>query len=523
MNNSEPVQHVRSGRGARSRRKKENAKKFFIQQRPFHKVVNSLPIIDVVDEEAIVKIEDAAFTTLEKVGMSFLSPQAVDILTRHGASVDGDDKTVLHFDRDMVREKIKTVPSEFEISARNPAHNIKIGGRNIIFLPVGSNPNCSDLEGGRRPGNYEDFIKFTKLGQFFESIHSFSGYSVEPQDVHASIRHLRCLKDQLILGDKVIKTYALGRERLEDSLEMVRLAKGLSYEEVSAKPHLWTVINTSSPLRLDLPMSDGVIFMAQHGQVSVITPFTLSGAMAPATIPGALVMQHAEFLASAVLSQCVCPGAPIVYGSFTSNVDMRSGSPAFGTPEHVKASQVSGQLARRLNVPLRLTNATASNAVDYQAAQETMMSMWSCLTANANVVMHSAGWLEGGLTASFEKFVIDASMLDAITVYLQPMVVNDDTLALDAISEIGCGGHFFGAAHTMERYTTAFHEPFASDWSNFGLWTENGARDSYQRANAMYHDIINHFEAPPMDSAHKEALESFSARRIAEGGVKTDF
>jgi trimethylamine--corrinoid protein Co-methyltransferase len=482
-----------------------------------------MPLFNLVPEEAVEAIENTSLNVLEEIGMKFLHPPAVETLKKYGAIPDKEDPQILRFDRNMILEKVALAPSQFTVTARNPQHSIVIGGRNIVFASVGSAPNASDLDNGRRPGNFQDYQNFIKLIQTFNSIHASSGYPVEPQDIHPKVRHLECLKAQALLSDKSTKCYVLGKPRTLDAFEITKRVHGISHEQFCSSPHIWTVVNTNSPLILDGPMAEGVMTMAEHGQATIITPFTLSGAMAPATIPGALVMQNAEFLATAALSQCTKPGAPIIYGSFTSNVDMRSGSPAFGTPENVKASQISGQLARRYNLPIRLSNATASNIPDAQAAQETVMSMWACLTANANVVNHSAGWLEGGLCASFEKFVIDAAMLDAVDAYLEPTLFNEDQLAMDAIREVKSGGHFFGAQHTMERYAHAFHEPFASDWSNFGAWTENGSQDSLTRANRIYHDIINNFEPPPLPEDRKEDLEEFVQRRTKEGGVPTDF
>lgn len=517
---------TRTKEEARSRRRarKETRKDpFALNQLHREEVINTLPLIDCIPEEAVDAIENASLKVLEEIGMEILHPPAVELLKQEGAKPSKNDEKRLCFSREFILEKVSLARSSFTIKGREPSQSMKIGGRNIVFLPVGSAPNASDLDDGRRPGNFQDYIKFVKLNQYFNCLHSFNGYSVEPQDIHPSIRHLRCLREQLVLGNKPVKGYSLGKARLEDVFSMIKIAHGVSDEEMMECPRMWTTINTNSPLKLDDPMAGGIMFMAEKNQVSVITPFTLAGAMAPATISGALVMQNAEFLVGAALAQCVRPGAPIVYGSFTSNVDLRSGSPAFGTPENVKASQVSGQLARRYNLPLRLSIATASNIADAQAASESVMSLWGCLTANANVVYHSTGWLEGGLCASFEKFVMDASMIDAIISYLRPLKYDEEHLALDAIREVGVGGHFFGAAHTIDRYKEAFHEPFASDWSNFGLWTERGSKDMLTRSNEIYHKIIENFEPPPIDDGIKEELDQFVNRRISEGGVKTDF
>jgi trimethylamine--corrinoid protein Co-methyltransferase len=266
-------------------------------------------------------------------------------------------------------------------------------------------------------------------------------------------------------------------------------------------------------------MLQGLMEMARHGQPVCITPFTLSGAMAPATIAGALTLQNAEALAGIAFIQMVAPGAPAIYGGFTSNVDMKSGAPAFGTPEYVRAAMAGGQLARRYNFPYRSSNACAANAVDGQAAYESQMSIWGAVMGGVNMMLHGAGWMEGGLVASFEKFIVDVEMLQMMSEFLQPIEVTEETLGLDAIAEVGPGGHFFGAAHTLARYDHAFYPPILSDWRNFETWREAGALDTAQRANAIWKQAIAEYEMPAMDSACREAVEDFVARRKSEGGI----
>ena len=293
----------------------------------------------------------------------------------------------------------------------------------------------------------------------------------------------------------------------------------MSDEEFKSAHHTYTVINTNSPLQLDIPMLNGLMDFADYNQIVVITPFTLSGAMAPVTIAGALVQQHAEFLAALVINQLVRPGAPVVYGAFTSNVDMKSGSPAFGTPEYVKAAWGSGQLARKLGLPWRSSAPTASNAPDAQGAYETQLSLWGAIQGGSNFIAHTAGWLEGGLTASFEKFILDIEVLQMIAELCQPVKFDEDELALDAIREVGPGGHYFGCAHTMERYSTAFYKPLVSDWSNFGQWTENGSLTATQRANTIWKKLVADFEPPIMDAGVRAELDDYIERRIAAGGA----
>ncbi|HEY9537971.1 MAG TPA: trimethylamine methyltransferase family protein, partial [Kiloniellaceae bacterium] len=397
---------------------------------------------------------------------------------------------------------------------------LPVGGRNIAFGSVASAPNASDLDGGRRPGNQRDYQNFLRLSQAFNVVHFLAGYPVEPTDLHPATRHLDCLRDCLTLTDKVFHAYSLGRTRILDALELVRLGHGLTAAELVEKPRLFTIVNTSSPLRLDGPMIEGIIEMARHNQAVAITPFTLSGAMSPATLAGALAQQHAEAMAGLALTQLVNPGAPAIYGGFTSNVDMKSGAPAFGTPEYTRAAIAGGQLARHLNVPYRSSNANAANCVDVQAAYESQMSLWGAVMGQSNFIMHGAGWLEGGLCASFEKFVLDVEMLQMMSEVLTPLEVSEESIGLDAIREVGPGGHFFGAAHTLARYETAFYSPLLSDWRNFETWQEAGSETATQRANRFYKAVLADFTPPPLDPAIREAVDDFVARRTAEGGAE---
>ena len=327
----------------------------------------------------------------------------------------------------------------------------------------------------------------------------------------------------LTLSDKPIHAYSLGRERNLDAIEMIKIARGLDDATLEREPSLFTVINSSSPLRLDTPMLEGIIQMARRNQIVVMTPFTLAGAMAPVTLAGALAEQHAEALAGLVLAQIVRPGAPFVYGGFTSNVDMRSGAPAFGTPEYMKSAIVGGQLARRLGLPYRSSNANAANTLDAQAAYESVFSLWGAIMGGANFLMHGAGWMEGGLQASFEKMALDADLLAMVAEFLKPVRVDEAELALDAIREVGPGGHFFGAAHTQSRYRTAFFAPMISDWRNSESWREAGSPTAADAAERIVAERLAAYAPPPFEPERREALEAFVARRKAEGGAPTDY
>ncbi|NQU57435.1 MAG: trimethylamine methyltransferase family protein, partial [Rhodospirillales bacterium] len=314
--------------------------------------------------------------------------------------------------------------------------------------------------------------------------------------------------------------YCLNRQRIRDAIEMVRIGRGVSAEQLKTEPSIFTTVNANSPRQYDVAMLGGIIEMARMNQPVVVTPFTLAGAMAPVTVAGAIVQQNAEALAGISFLQMVNPGAPALYGGFTSNVDMRTGAPAFGTPEYSKAVLIGGQLARRYAIPYRSSNVNASNAPDAQAAYESQMSIWPCMLAHCNLVKHALGWLEGGLTASFEKVIIDAEMLQMMAEFMKPVSVNDDEMAMDAMREVEPGGHYFGCAHTMERYENAFYSPILSDWNNFENWRDSGSLDATQRANKIYKKVLEDYQPPAMDAAIEAELDEFVERRIAEGGAK---
>jgi trimethylamine---corrinoid protein Co-methyltransferase len=474
----------------------------------------------ILSADQIETIHRQSLRVLQEIGLDVLLPEARQILAGAGASVDGER---VRIGGDIVAEALKTPPAEFTFHARNPAHNIRIGGNWIAFAPVGGPPNCSDLERGRRSGTLEDNANFVRLSQFFNCVHTAGGGSVDALDVHASIRHLHIMRNKTRLSDKVPFVISTGRHRLFDSLEIARLARGISKEQFLREPSAYTVINTNSPLKLDTPMAMGIIEMARLNQICVVTPFTLAGAMAPVTLAGALVEQNAEALAGLTLSQFANPGAPFVYGGFTSNVDMKSGAPAFGTPEYMKACIAGGQLARHYKLPYRTSSTNAANSVDAQAAYETVFSLWGAIMGGGNVIQHAAGWLEGGLVASYEKFALDADLLQMVMEFLKPIEVSDDTMALDAMKEVGPGGHFFGAAHTLERYATAFYQPLISDWRNFEQWQAAGAPKAHEKANALWKRALAEYVEPQLDAAIAEEIDEFVARREREGGEPTDF
>jgi trimethylamine--corrinoid protein Co-methyltransferase len=492
------------------------------EQRPFAQPRLRYAPTEVVSADELEAIHDASLRILADIGMAFLDPEARDLLSRAGATVEPDGDRV-RFDPEMVVETISTCPSTFALHSWNPARTLTLGGDVLAFGSVGSPPNYVDLDGVRRPGSRDSFRQLLKLCQMFNVVHFIGGYPVEPIDLHPSVRHLGAAHDVLTFTDKALHSYSLGRQRNRDVLEMARIARAIDHETLDREPSVFTVVNSSSPLRLDLPMLQGMIEFASHNQIVVMTPFTLAGAMAPITLAGAVAQQNAEALAGMVFTQVVRPGAPVIYGGFTSNVDMQSGAPAFGTPEYVRTAMLGGQLARRYGVPYRSSNVCAANALDAQAAYESVFSLWGAVMGGVNFMMHGAGWMEGGLHASAAKLVLDADLLAMVASLLDPIVVDEDTLALDAIREVGPGGHFFGVGHTQERFRTAFFRPMISDWRNYESWAEAGRPEAATRAVELARRFLDAYEPPAMDDAVREELDDFVARRTAEGGVPTDY
>ena len=483
----------------------------------YRQLRNTLIRQPAFSQDRLEAIHDTALRVIEELGIKVLNDEARTIFSAAGASVD-EESCMVRIDRELVDSALESAPSEFVLHGRTPDCNVTLGGDHVAFVPVGGAPHISDLDRGKRPATLEDTRNIIRLCEHFDVIHLQSP-NVESQDIPVHLRHYQVTESQLSLSRKPFFIFSRGSAQVEDGFAMARIAYGLNQQEFEAKAWCYTIINTNSPRQLDIPMCQGIIDFARAGQVSVITPFTLAGAMAPVTMPGALVLQHAEALAGIVLSQCVRAGAPVVYGSFTSNVDMKSGSPAFGTPEFVQAAFGAGQLARHIGLPWRGSAATASNSPDEQSVYEFLMSAWGSILGGVNMMVHAAGWLEGGLTGSMEKFILDIEMLQTFAEIFEPLASDDADLAYDAIAAVEPGSHFFGCEHTMERYQTAFYEPLVSDWSNFGQWTDNGGLGATQRANGIWKQILQDFEAPALETARNEELQAFIARRSAEGGA----
>lgn len=489
-----------------------------IPQLPLRRVVNPYPPMQVLSADQVEAIHEASMHILENFGIEVMSPRALSLFEKAGASVDHATATV-RIDRGLVEEALKTAPSAFELTPRNPERALHIGDNAINFTLVAGPPNVHDMERGRRAGNYDDYCDLVRLAQHFNCIHMIGNQVCAPIELPANSRHLDTYFANLTLTDKSFHVSAIGRGRALDGISMMAIARGMSLDHMRDSPAVTTIISVNSPRRFDDMMADGLMTMSEFGQSACITPFTLMGAMSPVTLAGALAQQNAEALFGVVLTQLVRPGAPVIYGAFTSNVDMRSGAPAFGTPENTKANIASGQLARRYDLPYRTTPGSASNAADAQGTYETMMALWGAVLGHGNLVYHAAGWQEGGLTASFEKLIIDVEMIQHMMEVLRPIEVNEGELALDALGRVPTGGHFFGEPHTLERYSTAFYQPMLSNWQNFEAWTEAGALDATQRATRLWKKALTEYQEPAMDPAVREALEAYRIKRREEIGA----
>ena len=482
---------------------------------PWRRLVNPFRPVELLSADEVEAIHHASLRILSEIGMEVLGDRPLELFAGAGARVDRATRRI-RLDPELVESLVVQAPPEFTLHARNPERDVVFGGTNLVFCAVGGPAFVSDLDRGRRAGNAADFVDYVRLIGALDVIHQEGGGPLEPTDLPVATRHLDMYRIFATELDKTWQCLGFGATPVEDALGVLELIRGVDRETLVREPSAMTVINTNSPLRLDGPMGDGLIEMATYGQPVVATPFTLAGAMSPVSLAGAIAQQNAEALFLVALAQIVRPGTPMVYGAFTSNVDMRTGSPAFGTPESVKSQFASGQMARRYGLPWRSSNATASSVVDAQAAYEAEMAVWGAVMGGVNLLYQGAGWLEGGLTASYEKLIIDAEILQMMSELLQPLVVDDATLGIDAIADVGPGGHFFGTAHTLERYETAFYTPLVSDWRNFETWQADGARTATERANGLWKRLLAEAVSPPLDPAIAEALDAFVARRRRE-------
>ncbi len=504
-------------RKAARRRRAKNPSLGGGPRRPnYRKITNPFPPVNAFSEDRIEDIHNNALVVLEEMGIKVLLPEALKIYKQGGALVD-EETGMVRIGRDIIANTLKTAPPEFTIRAGSRDRDLEMKLGTLAFLPGAGAPHATDLKRGRRPSSLADYRELIMLTQHFDVLHMVNPL-VEAQDIPTNLRHYSVIETQLTLSDKFPSAYARGSPQTLDTFEIIKNFRGITEDEFRAEPWCYTVINTNSPRVLDIPMAQGIIDFSSYGQMSIVTPFCMMGAMAPASVAGALTLSHAECLAGLALAQINNPGAPVCYGAFASNVDMKSGAPAFGTPEQFQANLGSGQLARKVGLPWRCAAGSSANINDAQAANETQMGLWSCILAGSTILLHSAGWIEGGLTVSFEKLIADVEVAQIIAELCAPTPHDEDDLAMRALEEVGPGGHFFGCQHTMDRYQSAFYEPLIADWSNFGTWTERGAQDTSQRALIKWQEIVNNFNPPTIDLDRKTEMEEFIAKRTAEGG-----
>ena len=483
-----------------------------IPQLPWRQPRNPYPPLEILSEEQVEAIHATSMRILEELGIELMSPRARRMFKAAGAEVDELTGTV-RMDRGLVEELLASAPSSFTITGRNLDKRLVFGGNHMAFGLVAGPPSVHDRVRGRRNGNLPDYEDFIRLAHYFNAIHIIGNQVVAPVELPANTRHLDTYNANLSCSDLSFHCTAIGAGRAVDGIRMMAIARGITLEAMRADPGVTTIISVNSPRRFDEAMAEGLIAMAEHGQVVAVTPFTLMGAMTPVTLAAGLAQQNAEALFGISLTQLVRPGTPVFYGSYTSNVDMRSGSPAFGTPENTKANIASGQLARRYRLPYRASPTNASTSADGQSVYETEMALWGCMLGHAHLHYHAAGWLEGGLTASFEKLVLDVEMIQHMMEFLEPIRVDEDELAFDAMAGVAPGGHFFGEPHTMARYEHAFYRPLVSDWQNSEAWEMAGAKDATARATEIWQQALADYEPPPMDPAVREELDAYIATR----------
>lgn len=499
-----------SRRAGRQARTAERSKRGTGVGRPY--ILRNIPTYDVLSEENLARIEAAADRILAETGIEFRDdPVALDHWRRAGAQIDG---LRVRFEPGMLREILASAPPVFTQHARNPANSVQIGGKSVVFAPAYGSPFVMDLDHGRRFGTIEDFRNFIRLAQSSPNLHHSGGTICEPTDVPVNKRHLDMVLAHIELSDRPFMGSVTAEERSEDSIEMARLLFGAGFVDQNCV--ILGNVNVNSPLVWDGTMTRSLRAYARANQAAVIVPFILGGAMGPVTSAGAIAQAHAETLAGCALTQLERKGAPVIYGNFLSSMSLRSGAPTFGTPEPAIGSMVVGQLARRANLPLRCSgNFTTSKLPDAQAMTEGTMSMLAAVHCGANFILHSAGFLDGLLSMSYEKFMMDADLCGALHSYLDGIKVDDDQLAVEAFAEVGPGNHFFGSAHTMAHYETAFWDSSLADNEPFEKWEAAGSVDAATRANRAWKKALAEYEAPALDEGVRESLRDFVARRKA--------
>lgn len=495
-------------RKARRKRGRTSTQNASVNIVPYIK--REIPFYAFLQEEGIVKLEQQADWIMQEVGIEFRDdPKALDIWKHAGADVKG---TRVRLDAGMARHLCATAPAQFTQHARNPARNVEIGGNSQVFAPVYGPPFVRDLKGGRRYGELKDFNNLIKLVSQLPSLHHSGLVVVEPCDIPVSTRHLDMVYGHMRYGDKPHLGAITEKSRAQDSLDMAKILHGEDF--VDQHCVIMGNVNTNSPLVVDQVVTQAVQVYSAANQGMIVAPFILGGAMGPVTTAASIAQAFAEAMMVGAFTQLVRPGSPFILGNFLSSMSLRSGAPTFGMPEPVMSNMIIGQLARRLKVPFRCGGSlTSSKLPDAQAAAESADSMLSTALGGANFVLHSAGWLEGGLCTGYEKLILDADRLGAYQVMLQGLPLDDNTLARQAYDEVKPGEHFLGCTHTMSNYKTAYYEAQMSDDNNVERWEELGSKDSTARAYDRWQQMLNEYEMPPMDEATNEALLAFIAKR----------
>ncbi len=497
----------RRDRGSRERRR-ERAEKVVRMVQPVH----NIPIYELLKPEGVELIHEKSMEILKEVGFDFYYDEALEILNANGVDVRGE---TAHFDPDLLLEYVSKAPSEFTQLARNPENSVTIGGDNMVFAPVYGPPFVHDTERGRRDAQLEDFQNFIKLAYMSPYLHHSGGTVVEPVDVPDEIRHLDMLFSHIKYNDKAFMGAVMSKSDAEDSVRIAEILYGA--EEIRQNPALVSLINISSPRRLDDRMLEALTVYAKARQAVIITPFLMAGAMSPVSGAGTLILQNAEALAGIAYAQMVNPGTPVIYGSFMTNVDLKSGAPVFGSPESQVGVYTSAQMARRYNLPFRGGGMFASSkAPDAQAAYESVMSMLPAVNARVNFVLHAAGWLENGMVAGYEKFVMDCEMLGMYQTLLKGFDLSEDAWAMDSLRSVPPGGHHLGTEHTMRNFETAFYSSDLFDYNDVDKWVLDGSPTAEKLASKKVKTLLKNYEAPALDPAKEEELQTFITRRKTE-------
>lgn len=505
MTEARTARRGRSGGGAARR-----AERTAVRIETAKYIERNIPNFEILNEEALEIIEANAETILEEIGVNFVdNPAALEVWRNAGADIQGER---VHIPRGLARKLCSTAPSMITQHARNPERNVEIGGRNLVLAPVYGPPFVRDIEGGRRYATMEDFQNFVKLTYMSKWVHHSGGTVCEPTDVAVNKRHLDMLLAHMTLSDKPYMGSVTEPDRAVDSVEMSKILFGAEF--VDQNTVMTSLININSPLTFDSIMMGALEVYARANQACIISPFIVGGAMAPVSVAGTLAQVLAEVLAGVAYSQLIRAGAPVIFGAFVTSIDMNSGAPTFGTPEASQITYGAGQLARRLGLPYRSGGSfCGSKLPDAQAGYETANSLNMALLSGVNFMLHACGWLEGGLVSSYEKFVMDADQLGILHHMAQGVDLSENGQAMDAIREVGPGGHYLGCAHTQENFKTAFWRSDVLDYKPYETWEEEGARDTETLASVRVKKMLADYQRPALDPAINEALHDYVARK----------